>query len=177
MEINVGFIILGVWLLSGLLRLLPEMVREGRRRKVENAKRQESLEAIRKDGIPQVFLASPQLAILHFGNEVLKVWETVTEPKYRDIEGYPPDWAWRRYAVRLRDHDRCTKCKVTIARPHVHHVKPVRQGGRHGFENLVTLCATCHEREHPGNSWFRKLRFGFVRRWRPTRPPDFRHRR
>lgn len=48
-----------------------------------------------------------------------------------------------------RDGNRCTwdGCNAT-ERLHVHHIKPRRQGGGHEVENLRTLCASHHAKEH-----------------------------
>lgn len=58
-------------------------------------------------------------------------------------------WRWQRIAryVRRRDGHRCAKCGRR-GMLHVHHKRPVSRGGWHWPWNLVTLCASCHERAH-----------------------------
>jgi hypothetical protein len=59
--------------------------------------------------------------------------------------------AWRaaRRAALDRDGERCTVARllggICSASLHVHHLKPVREGGdRFGLDNLVTVCSTHH---------------------------------
>lgn len=61
---------------------------------------------------------------------------------------YPPDWQERAEAIKKRDRYRCTNCGHT-ADLAVHHKKPVRRGGDHFPQNLITLCNQCHLDEHP----------------------------
>ena len=58
-------------------------------------------------------------------------------------------WRWRvlvRY-VRKRDGCRCRKCGKR-GMLHVHHKRPVSEGGWHWPRNLITLCVGCHEKVH-----------------------------
>ncbi|MFB6124826.1 MAG: HNH endonuclease [Halanaeroarchaeum sp.] len=69
---------------------------------------------------------------------------------------YPPDWEHRRRAVLARDDYTCQRCGVKSgphagdsgATLHVHHVRPLSEGGSNRPSNLLTLCADCHEAEH-----------------------------
>ena len=38
---------------------------------------------------------------------------------------------------------------------HVHHIKPLEEGGTNDFDNLKSLCQTCHSRIHAlrGDYW------------------------
>lgn len=63
--------------------------------------------------------------------------------------------AWRRAreAARMRDHNLCQDClqrgRVVFANT-VHHIAPVRHAWekRLRLDNLVSLCAICHEARH-----------------------------
>jgi len=63
---------------------------------------------------------------------------------------YPDDWDSRRIAILHRDGQRCQNCGDSRPRPelHVHHKKPVSEGGDHKLENLELWCADCHAEEH-----------------------------
>lgn len=52
-------------------------------------------------------------------------------------------------AVRARDGYRCVICDHKDSL-HLHHVKPVAEGGPNATGNLVTLCANCHMAVHQG---------------------------
>lgn len=70
------------------------------------------------------------------------------EPFHRmTIEGRDPaDWEERRKLVHRRDGGRCVRCgvRVSLRYCHIHHLVPRGLGGDHGFQNLVTLCRSCH---------------------------------
>jgi len=65
---------------------------------------------------------------------------------------YPPIWVDIRNQVLERDKARCqiTGCPSRY-RLHVHHKTPIGAGGKHFFENLITLCEFHHALE-PGHS-------------------------
>ncbi|MBN1877712.1 MAG: HNH endonuclease [Anaerolineae bacterium] len=54
-----------------------------------------------------------------------------------------------RRTVLMRDGQQCVKCK-TKRSLHLHHYKPVAEGGENAVGNLVTLCANCHMAVHQG---------------------------
>lgn len=56
---------------------------------------------------------------------------------------YPPDWKARRRIVLDRDDYQCRNCQSRY-RLEVDHIKPIGRGGTHDFDNLQTLCRTCH---------------------------------
>lgn len=62
---------------------------------------------------------------------------------------YPPDWDARRSQVRSRDGHLCRECGVG-GQLHLHHRRPLGQGGTNRVENLVLLCAPCHSAAHGG---------------------------
>lgn len=60
-----------------------------------------------------------------------------------------PEWRWRRMEAIVRDEYECQECgdlggPEGDAHLHVHHEKPLSEGGTHDPENLVTLCKSCH---------------------------------
>ncbi|HEY5260005.1 MAG TPA: HNH endonuclease, partial [Rhabdochlamydiaceae bacterium] len=62
--------------------------------------------------------------------------------------GYPPYWDYLRSVVTSSDSNRCqvTGCPSRLSL-HVHHVRPVAQGGAHSPDNLVSLCKFHHALE------------------------------
>jgi 5-methylcytosine-specific restriction endonuclease McrA len=58
-------------------------------------------------------------------------------------------WQKLRKAARLRDGNRCVRCRSTKGLAAHHIVKP-QHGGRDVLENLVTLCSRCHGLQHRG---------------------------
>ncbi len=67
-------------------------------------------------------------------------------------------WEKARLEALERDQHRCqasywglTESVQCWGEPHVHHRLPRKHGGGHDLENLVTLCAKCHQHvhEHP----------------------------
>lgn len=105
-------------------------------------------------GIPKELLGSPERAIELWGRDrAVGAWTRITEQTYRrdkSVEGYPPDWEWRRMLAREHDAQLCDQCGWADRRAilHVHHKYPVGMGGDHRLSNLVTLCAECHAYEH-----------------------------
>ena len=95
-------------------------------------------------------------------------WIHVVEPLLRFWPTYPPDWQLRRMLVFERAHGRCDGCGWPVGAlrqtddgwrlvgAHVHHVKSIARGGRHGLPNLRLLCTICHARQHPGNEWLQE---------------------
>lgn len=62
--------------------------------------------------------------------------------------GYPPFWKYLRSVVLGKDSNRCqvTGCPSRLGL-HVHHIRPVGEGGPHSPENLVSLCDFHHALE------------------------------
>lgn len=67
--------------------------------------------------------------------------------------GYPPDWDDRRSQIYDRDDYCCAECGVEERVLHLHHRRPIRQGGTHRLDNLVLLCASCHSEAHGGKEF------------------------
>ena len=73
--------------------------------------------------------------------------------------------AWRviraRYAA---EHPFCEMCLAEgryTPTEHIHHIKPLTQGGTHDESNLKALCHSCHSRVHAadiGDRWSRKVK-------------------
>ena len=73
--------------------------------------------------------------------------------------------AWRviraRYAA---EHPFCEMCLAEgryTPTEHIHHIKPLTQGGTHEESNLKALCHSCHSRAHAtdiGDRWSRKVK-------------------
>lgn len=55
-------------------------------------------------------------------------------------------------SVREDDHYKCVCCDKggTGIELHVHHIIPLSKFGTNQKQNLVTLCHTCHNKQHPG---------------------------
>lgn len=69
------------------------------------------------------------------------------------LHPYPPDWKKRRLKVLNRDNWTCQQCGYehypqSPTQIHVHHIKPISEGGGHGYDNLEALCRSCHNIEH-----------------------------
>lgn len=105
-------------------------------------------------------------------NKFLDSWLINIEPLYRFEKGYPPDWETRRQYVLNRNGRKCMGCgkifpvyfkptnnweNVLLRRDdflvaygwvadgfHVHHRTPIREGGDHSLDNLISLCEDCH---------------------------------
>jgi hypothetical protein len=62
--------------------------------------------------------------------------------------GYPPFWKYLRSVVISRDSNRCqvTGCPSRLEL-HVHHMRPVADGGAHSPDNLISLCDFHHALE------------------------------
>ncbi|QSG01563.1 HNH endonuclease [Natranaeroarchaeum sulfidigenes] len=45
-----------------------------------------------------------------------------------------------------RAGQKCEWCEESFDHPHVHHIKPRREGGPNEPENLIVLCPNCHEK-------------------------------
>ena len=113
-------------------------------------KKYKVLRVAKTKGIPNYLLKSdPQIAINKYGVKIFKLWRETTEPKFRKYKGYPPDWYWRSWYIKLRDDNICSNCGSKYGTMHAHHKIPISKGGGHNFENLITLCSECHQKMHP----------------------------
>jgi hypothetical protein len=68
------------------------------------------------------------------------------------MENYPSDWDKRRSKVLERDCYECQECATDLVtgdtQAHVHHIKPISEGGGHSYDNLEALCRECHINQH-----------------------------
>ena len=66
---------------------------------------------------------------------------------------------WRKVrSIYIKAHPYCEECYkngVMVPAEQVHHVKPLSEGGTNDFENLMSLCKSCHSRIHAerGDRW------------------------
>jgi HNH endonuclease len=72
------------------------------------------------------------------------------KPPNPQDDPYPPDWDFRRRKCLDRDKDKehgvyCCRLCQGINSLIVHHVMPRSRGGSHSLQNLITLCAKCHD--------------------------------
>jgi len=67
---------------------------------------------------------------------------------FNNWPGYPPFWEYLRQVVLTKDENRCqvTGCPSRVEL-HIHHIKPISNGGEHVPNNLVTLCGFHHALE------------------------------
>ncbi len=77
--------------------------------------------------------------------------------RYRPAARYGADW--RKVRARyVREHPFCEECMkrgVLTPAEHVHHIRPLGEGGTHDAENLMSLCRRCHAAIHArrGDRW------------------------
>lgn len=51
----------------------------------------------------------------------------------------------------VKEHPFCEECYKNgrlVPVEEVHHIIPLREGGKHSEENLISLCRSCHARKH-----------------------------
>ncbi len=75
-------------------------------------------------------------------------WKKYIEPKYRDLNYYPPDWFKRRKYIAMIYNYICALCSSKELLGHSHHITPLSEGGTNAIKNLVYLCRSCHEKQH-----------------------------
>lgn len=73
---------------------------------------------------------------------------------YQPSSDYPKSWNRLRHVIFERDHYICQRCgrkcdRSTPGRyPNCHHIRPLGCGGDNTYNNLITLCRTCHRYVH-----------------------------
>lgn len=68
---------------------------------------------------------------------------------YRDDYLKSDDWKRKRWVVLKRDGHRCVYCGGKATQ--VHHKQYARRNiGREPIEWLVSICKSCHDKQHPG---------------------------
>ena len=53
-----------------------------------------------------------------------------------------------RFAAFVRDDWKCQDCGKAHTYFEAHHIIGCAEGGSHALENLITLCAICHDKRH-----------------------------
>lgn len=70
------------------------------------------------------------------------------ERPYNSSVRYGASWRKRRNKY-IKEHPLCEEClkegKITVA-TEVHHIIPIKDGGTHDYDNLMSLCKSCHSR-------------------------------
>jgi len=71
----------------------------------------------------------------------------------KTVDPYPENWDKLSQQTLLRDNWKCQKCGRKggphgSTRVEAHHIIPRSKGGEDRIGNLITLCHSCHEKEH-----------------------------
>jgi 5-methylcytosine-specific restriction endonuclease McrA len=69
------------------------------------------------------------------------------KPRHPRIRLHPEDYKALRREVLARDSWRCQNCGSSEDLQ-AHHIQPRGKLGADSLDNLITLCATCHEALH-----------------------------
>ena len=79
------------------------------------------------------------------------------DPKTKRMYGKAWERIRKRYAKAHPFCEECLKAGRMTTTEHIHHIKPLAEGGTHDEENLMALCKSCHSRIHTkgSNSWGR----------------------
>ena len=90
----------------------------------------------------------PELKHFHDPTAQLSEKDRLVLKIFNHWPGYPPFWKYLRTVVISRDSNRCqvTGCPSRLEL-HVHHMRPVAEGGTHTPDNLVSLCDFHHALE------------------------------
>jgi hypothetical protein len=90
----------------------------------------------------------PELRHFHDSTAVLSERDHAILRIFNHWPGYPPFWKYLRALVIAKDNNRCqvTGCPSRLEL-HVHHMRPVAEGGAHAPSNLVSLCDFHHALE------------------------------
>lgn len=90
----------------------------------------------------------PELKHFHDPTAQLSEKDRLVLKIFNHWPGYPPFWKYLRTVVIGRDSNRCqvTGCPSRLEL-HVHHMRPVAEGGAHTPDNLVSLCDFHHALE------------------------------
>ena len=59
----------------------------------------------------------------------------------------PTDWLQRKNALLIRDKNKCFRCSKTldINSINIHLIRPLENGGKYFFENLLSVCRDCEK--------------------------------
>ena len=120
-----------------------EINRFKQKREEENKKENESIAEVvaRQQAAEKIYPERYRSIIKQAQKENILLYEYYL---YR----YSPDWEYRAGKVKERDNYTCQECgnKDELC---AHHKITVPKGGDHFFDNLITLCKTCHLKKHP----------------------------
>ena len=64
---------------------------------------------------------------------------------------YPSNWGELRLKVLTRDNFTCRRCGANLRGVfyrEVHHIIPLSRGGSNSISNLISLCKSCHDKQH-----------------------------
>jgi len=92
------------------------------------------------------------ILIIVFVISAFKIWKFEKKRKrrrdyYRNEYLKSDEWKRKRYVVLKRDNWRCVYCGGPATQ--VHHKRYLRKNiGKEPIEWLVSVCKTCHERQH-----------------------------
>lgn len=123
-----------------------------------------------QDYLQSILITSPtkskdvRLLRAHYLGILSAVHEPVERPDDNDFDVI-------RRTVRQQDGCRCSSCKKDSqqAELHVHHIIPLSRYGTNSTRNLVTLCYSCHNKQHPD---IKVSRNQSIRRHKPQRRQD-----
>jgi 5-methylcytosine-specific restriction endonuclease McrA len=89
-----------------------------------------------------------------------RFWERIYRQE-REAKGTRPVYSWRsiRQEILGRDNYTCRKCNGIFpsSRLHIHHIRPVSEGGDSRPENLITECEECHKQERSRTARSKRL--------------------
>ena len=68
---------------------------------------------------------------------------------YRDIYLKSDEWQRKRYVVLKRDNWKCVYCGARATQ--VHHKKYAKNIGKEPIKWLVSVCKSCHDKQHKKN--------------------------
>lgn len=107
----------------------------------------------RKPKKPCAYPGCPKLTDGRFCDEHKKQesknYERFKRDKYHD-KRYGNDWRKLR-DIYVKEHPFCEECYKNgrlVPVEEVHHIIPLKEGGKHSIDNLVSLCRSCHAKKH-----------------------------
>jgi 5-methylcytosine-specific restriction endonuclease McrA/predicted RNA-binding Zn-ribbon protein involved in translation (DUF1610 family) len=129
--------------LTGILLLIGYHKNSDNKKKVEEWLNRKAQWEQSNPGPQQPFLRhfhDPSAELTGRDRQILKV--------FNHWPGYPPFWGYLREVVLKKDDGRCQVpgCPSRLEL-HIHHIRPVSEGGEHAPNNLVSLCDFHHALE------------------------------
>lgn len=125
---------------------------------------QGGLSVPRKPKRPCGYSGCPELVVGRYCEKHKKMLDQQYNRYQRDPSAsrrYDGNWRRIREAY-ITAHPLCETCRKAgrlIPAREVHHVVPLKQGGTHDPENLMSLCTTCHSSiiAREGGRWRKKI--------------------